>query len=116
MQNKEKMSLENLKDGAVIEAVDAELQRVLDNVIDPNSDPLAKRTITLTISVKPNQERTQIGITAQAKSSLAPDIAINAIALVGKEAGAGVANEIQPRQMEFPEDGKVTDFNSARQQ
>lgn len=29
MQNEEKLSLENLKSGAVIEAVDAELQRVL---------------------------------------------------------------------------------------
>lgn len=109
-QNEETLSLTNMKDGAVIEAVDVEIQRVLDNIVDPNSEPDAKRTVTLTITFKPNRERSQVGIVAQARSSLAPDISIAAMALIGVEGGHGVANEVVGRQMEIPMGENVTKF------
>jgi hypothetical protein len=115
MLNEETMSLANLKEGAVIEAVDVEIQRVLDNIVDPNSDPKTKRTVTLTLSFTPNLERTKMNITAQAKSNLAPDIAIDTMALVGVEGGHGVANEVVPRQMELPIDENVTHINKRKE-
>ena len=100
----ENFSITTLKGGAVIEALDAEIDRVLDNIVDPNTDPDKARAITLTIRFKPNKERTACVISAQAKSTLAADSAIETAAMVGRDGKRGVARELSPIQPELPVD------------
>lgn len=58
--------------GAIQERVDYEVGKAVDNILDLNTDPCAKRKITLTIELKPDENRQYIKISASAKSALAP--------------------------------------------
>lgn len=58
--------------GAIQERVDYEVSKVVDNILDLNTDPTAKRKITLTIELKPDENRQFIKIAASSKSQLAP--------------------------------------------
>ena len=58
--------------GAIQERVDYEVGKAVDNILDLNTDPTAKRKITLTIEMKPDENRQYIKISASAKSALAP--------------------------------------------
>lgn len=58
--------------GAIMERVDYEMSRVLDNILDVNTDPTKKRKVTLTLELKPDDERTTIAVSVTAKSTLAP--------------------------------------------
>lgn len=51
------VAIETIDGGAVIEQVNHVLGKVWENVLDPNTDPEAKRTITLTVVVEPNDTR-----------------------------------------------------------
>ena len=62
--------------GAFQERCDYEMGRVIDNILDPNTKPTAKRTITLTISMTPDDSREAINVSVSAKSSLAPSTPI----------------------------------------
>lgn len=65
-------SILQMVNGAVQERVDLEVSRVVDNILDVNTEATAKRKITLTIELKPDKERQFITMNAHAKSSLAP--------------------------------------------
>ena len=58
--------------GAIQERVDYEVGKAVDNILDLNTDPTAKRKITLTIEMKPDENRQYIKISASAKSALDP--------------------------------------------
>lgn len=58
--------------GAIEERVDHEVTRVVENILDPNTKPDAKRKITITLEFVPDSEREHITINASAKSTLCP--------------------------------------------
>lgn len=102
MQNDELIKVETLKGGAIIESVNEAIQKCLDNIIDPNSEPEGKRVVTLKIALKPTIDRATMEILTNVKADLAPDIAITTMAYVGKKDGKGFAAEVRPRQREIP--------------
>lgn len=69
-------SILQMAKGAIQERVDYEVNKVIDNILDANTDPTAKRKITLTIEMKPDENRQFIRVSASAKSALAPVIPI----------------------------------------
>lgn len=66
------VNLSTLHDGAVDVLFREALADVLKNVEDPNADPKAKRKITITITVKPNEARESAAIDIDCKTKLAP--------------------------------------------
>lgn len=48
-----------------------EMDKVIQNILDPNTKATAKRKITLTIELTPDDERRTIGVSVTAKSTLA---------------------------------------------
>lgn len=58
--------------GAIMERVDYEMAKVLDNIMDANTKASAKRKLTVTLTFQPDEERTQIAVDTVAKSTLAP--------------------------------------------
>ena len=50
-------SLSDLMDGSVEERFNAELDKVWQNVFDPNTDPKKTRTLTLKVKIIPNERR-----------------------------------------------------------
>ena len=68
----ERASILQMARGAISERVDYEVGKAVDNILDLNTDPCAKRKITLVIEMKPDENRQYIKISASAKSALAP--------------------------------------------
>lgn len=58
--------------GAIKERVDYDDARVVENILDPNTDAKAKRKITLTIDFLPSADRTHITVHTGSKATLAP--------------------------------------------
>ncbi|MEV9641738.1 replication terminator protein [Mammaliicoccus sciuri] len=69
--------------GAVQEKFNVELQRVLDNIADPNTDFKKARKVTLTVSLKPNEKRNLADIKVETKSTIAPPEPIGTEILIG---------------------------------
>lgn len=65
-------SLSEMANGAVNERFNYELQKVVENICDPNTDPKKKRKITLTMVIEPDAKREQAHISIETKTTLAP--------------------------------------------
>jgi hypothetical protein len=68
--------LDELMDGALTERFNMAMERVLQNVFDPNTDPKAKREITISIQIQPNEKRTAAGFKVDVKCKTAPPVAM----------------------------------------
>ena len=68
----QKVSILQMVNGAIRERVDYEVKKVIDNILDVNTEAKAKRKIKLTIELKPDDSRQVISLAASAKSELAP--------------------------------------------
>ena len=58
--NENRDSIMRMARGAFEERVDYEMDKVIQNILDPNTKATAKRKITLTIELTPDDERRQI--------------------------------------------------------
>jgi hypothetical protein len=66
------INLTEFADGAVAERVNIELQKALENLADPNTDPKKVRSITVKISMKGDEKRDLANVTVTATTKLAP--------------------------------------------
>ena len=97
----EKISLANLGGGAAVEKFDVELQKVLDNISDPNTIINAVRKVTLTVSLKP-KKRTYANLEIACHATLAKDLSYETNAYIGADIhGKAEAYEHNPEQMEL---------------
>lgn len=106
--NEEAMSLENLGDGAAIEMFNDELQKILDNIVDPNAQAKKDRKIVLTVTIKPDEDR-QIGdILIECQGKTAASRAYATRCVIGKAGKRGEARELKTNQTSFlNREGKV---------
>lgn len=72
MNEAQQKSILQMARGAIQERADYEMSRLLANILDPNTSATAKRKLTLTLELKPDDERQTISVTCTAKSALAP--------------------------------------------
>jgi len=95
------LSLNDLAEGAIGERWNYEFQRVLENALDPNRDAEAKRSITLKITLKPNEKRNGGRMDFDVKPGLAPLSKISEPIHFGvhSETGAAVAVRSDPSQL-----------------
>lgn len=91
-------SILRMASGAIEEKVDYEVSRVIDNIIDPNTKPDAKRKITVTLEFVPDAERKHIALFATAKSTLVPTAAAATSMVITADArGEMVVAEMTPQ-------------------
>ena len=76
MANDTRSSLLQMAKGAIQERVDYEVSRVVDNILDMNTEAKVKRKVVLTIVMVPDEDRQVVKIEASAKSTLAPVVPI----------------------------------------
>ena len=57
----EAKSILEMAQGAIMEQVDAEVGKIVDNILDLNTESKKKRTLTLTVDFTPSSDRTQGG-------------------------------------------------------
>ena len=97
-------NMEEFANGAFTQQINRELEKVTQNIQDPNTDATAKRRITVVIEFKPNEERNFVTIGVQAKSTLAPSLgAVTALNMcknlkTGEVEAVEIGNQI-PGQM-----------------
>ncbi len=72
MNEIQKKSILEMARGAIQERADYEMSRLLANIADANTSPTMKRKLTLTLELKPDDERQIITVSCTAKSTLAP--------------------------------------------
>lgn len=68
------LTVEGLCGGAVQERINRALAKVVDNILDPNTEAKKKRSITLKLSFVPNEDdREDVAVGAEVNYSLAPE-------------------------------------------
>ena len=72
MDYMDRKSILEMSSGAIMERVDYEMGKVVDNILDPNTAAAKKRKLTVTLELTPDDERRQIVVATQAKSTLVP--------------------------------------------
>ncbi|KOP78637.1 replication terminator protein [Lysinibacillus sp. FJAT-14745] len=112
MQN-QMINLDNFAGGAVTEKLNAELQKVLANIADPNTDHKKARKVSMTMTLKANESRGLATVTVDVKSTLAPSKGVETQMMIdfdskGNVVGAELKSGI-PGQTYFDGDGVKTD-------
>lgn len=101
MNQQDRTDLANLCGGAAVEKFGVELERVLENIENPNTDPKLKRTITLKFEFRPKEDRTSILTSIVAESKLAPEAATPTIIFPAIEgSGKRYAHEHRPHRQD----------------
>lgn len=92
------ITLATIANGAAEELFATEVMRVLDNVVDLNTDHKQTRTITLTVSITPNELRDEAAIAVKCVSKLAGLKKLSSHVYVARHRGHLVAVEHNPKQ------------------
>lgn len=111
MKNKTAINLEKFADGALAEKVNIELQKVMENINDPNTEVNKARKVVITLTLKPDEKREIIATTVDTKSTLVPSKGVATTMLLGTDAnGKVVGRELAsgaPGQTYFTDDGVI---------
>lgn len=91
-------SILRMASGAIEEKVDYEVTRVIDNILDLNTKPDAKRKIVVTLEFSPDADRRRIGLAVNAKSVLVPTSAVSTAMVITSDGnGEMVVAEMVPQ-------------------
>lgn len=95
----EKKSIIEMARGAILERVDFEVERILENIQDANTSPTAKRKLTVSLELIPASDRKTIIVKATAKSVLTPtEPVVTSLALGGMPGtGESMVYEMTPQ-------------------
>ena len=109
----QKLNLAEMAQGAFMEQFHRELGQVLANIADPNTDPKKARKITLTMTLKPDENRDVVAVETQSKSSLVPAKPLSTRIVIDREKdGTVVGAELmsgQKGQMYIDTDSQIKD-------
>lgn len=94
-QSENLINLATIAKGALTEQFDVEMQKVLENITDPNTAAVKERTISITLKLKPNQSRNGASIAIATKSNLAPVNAVFTDILIDKDLKTGAVKAIE---------------------
>ena len=98
MANDARSSLLQMAKGAIQERVDYEVSRVVDNILDMNTEAKVKRKFVLTIVMVPDEDRQVVKIEASAKSTLAPVVPVGTSLVITADGnGEMILAEIVPQ-------------------
>lgn len=98
MENDARSSLMQMAKGAIQERVDYEVSRVVDNILDMNTEATKKRKVVLTIEMVPDEDRRVVKVAASAKSTLAPVTPVGtSLVITGDGNGEMILAEIVPQ-------------------
>ena len=68
------INIEQLSNGELTQQINREMEAVARNIADPNTEAKTTRKITVTITMKPNEQRDFITTSITTKSTLAPTL------------------------------------------
>lgn len=111
----DKLSFSTLAGGGVEEKLQFALDEVAKNIADPNTDAKKARKVTMTLTLKPNEQRSIANMSIDVSTSLAAPVGISTTLMIDRDKeGKVVASEIygkDPKQQTIDFDnGEVTDI------
>lgn len=89
MEKQIDLPLSHLASGAIQEKLDGELQKVFDNIHDPNTDPKDKRAITIKLEFKPDENREVISLSSDFTTKLAKVEGVATTLITGRDINTG---------------------------
>lgn len=89
-----KLDLSAIGEGSLQEKVDKELEKIFDNILDPNTESKLARKLTITLTMKADESRQTVSTAMEVKSTLAPQKGTATTVLVGQKDGKVYANEL----------------------
>ena len=95
----DKKSILEMSTGAILERVDYEMGKVIDNILDLNTKPTGKRKITVSLELIPSADRRTITVQTTAKSALVPTDPVTTSLFITNQPGSGemVVAEMVPQ-------------------
>ena len=109
-----KINLETFCHGALSEQMNRALQEVARNIQDPNTDAEKVRRPTITLTLRPSEDRSLAKTEIQSKTALVPSAPVKTTMVMGKDLRTGAVEVAEyekqvPGQMVMGEDGKAFD-------
>lgn len=90
----EPITLSSIGNGALEEIFQDELQKIMDNIVDPNTKPDAVRELTIKIQLKPDEHRSWGTIDLSAQAKLAPNRKFSTSCIIDHRGKTGIAREV----------------------
>lgn len=105
-------NIAELQEGAIQEKIEKEVERIMSNILDLDTDATKKRKLTITIDFTPDENRQVLSLDAQVKSTVAPQVSVGTTMLAGRNMDTGFieARELNsgtPGQTFIGDDGKL---------
>lgn len=82
-------SIMEMARGAFMERADYEMSRVVDNILDVNTKATAKRKITITLEITPDDMRSNVDVSVTVKSTLAATNPVKTTLYIAGEKSTG---------------------------
>lgn len=113
MNKVNQLTLASIAGGAARELFQDELRAVVTNILDPNTEPRAKRELTVTVTITPDPEdRTMGRVNVRVTSKLGKRRPAATLVFFGLQEGEPVALESDPRQPKLFEEERAADLPS----
>lgn len=89
------INLEQSAGGKLSVQLNKALEKITENVQDPNTDAQKVRKINVSISLRPNDERNFVSTTVETKLSLAPELGATTALSMGRDLRTGEVEAIE---------------------
>lgn len=89
------INLEQFAGGKLSVQLNKALEKITENVQDPNTDAQKVRKINVSISFRPNDERNFVATTVETKLSLAPELGATTALSMGRDLRAGEVEAVE---------------------
>lgn len=89
------INLEQFAGGKLSVQLNKALEKVTENIQDPNTDAQKVRKINVSISFRPNDERNFVATTVETKLSLAPELGATTALSMGKDLRTGEVEAVE---------------------
>lgn len=89
------INLEQFAGGKLLVQLNKALEKVAENIQDPNTDAQKVRKINVSISFRPNDERNFVATTVETKLSLAPELGATTALSMGRDLRTGEVEAVE---------------------
>ena len=89
------INLEQFAGGKLSVQLNKALEKITENVQDPNTDAQKVRKINVSISFRPNDERNFVATTVETKLSLAPELGATTALIMGRDLRTGEVEAVE---------------------
>lgn len=108
----EKLTLASICSGGVQERIDSAIGKIVDNIMDPNTDGGKKRTLSVQISFTPNKDdREDVRVDISTALKLVPEMGLSTQLYVQKDLSTGLISVAEHQRGNIKGQLTIGDFD-----